>query len=183
MLGLGNSLTHSSVTKEITPPFSYSKRIIESSDGWYLSGVSGSSTIDYNETAPDSTTGWMKITFDQDQPDFWALINNTILAQRAEQNASVVIKYKVYLHDASTWGNDGEDDDDVIAWTTFLAGGTDNTDVTPSTSTSITHTIPKTFSASSQIQLRNQVISENIDLPLASAELYVKDIEIDVTYS
>jgi len=183
MLGLGNSLTHSSVTKEITSPFSYSKSIIESGDGWYLSGVSGSSTIDYNEPAPDSTTGWMKITFDQDQPDFWGLINNSILSGRGEQNSSAVIKYKVYLHDASTWGNDGEDDDDVIDWSTFLAGATDSTGVTPSTSTSITHTMANTFSSSSQIQFRNQSFSNTNDLPLANAELYIKDIEIDITYS
>ena len=183
MLGLGNSLTQNSVLREITAPYSYSQSIIASGDGWTLTSVSGSPTIQYNEAAPDSTLGWMKLTFDEAQDGFWALSNSTILNGRIEVGSTATISYEIFLDTAALWGDGSENDDDSILWQTFYGGKGSNTAVTAgnASSTTISESISAT-STSSIIQLRQGLYAAE-DLPLAGAEVYIKNLSISITYT
>ena len=182
MLGLGQSLSTSSFTGQET--FSYSKATIESTDGWSLFSVVGSPTIDYDQTAPDSSTGWMKITFDQSQTDFWALKNTAIMnssSRGTEVGATATISHDVYLDTAALWGDDGENDDDVISWGTLFGNASASTNVDAASAVTVTETITAT-STSSTIQFRNAVTAVTNDLPLAGAKLYIKNINIQIIY-
>lgn len=183
MLGLGQSLSTSSLTRS-QETFSYSKSTIESSDGWSTFGVEGSPTIQYDQTAPDSSTGWLKLTFDQSQSNFWALTNSAIMNSSSRGSvvgATAIISHDVYFDSAALWGNDGENDDDVIRWATFFGNATGNTDVTAASAVTVTQTITAT-STTTTIQLRNGITVNTNDLPLAGAALYIKNIDIQVTY-
>jgi len=184
MLGLGNSLTQNSVLREITAPYSYSQDVIQAGDGWEAFSVSGSPTIQYNQTAPDSTAGWMKLTFDETQANFWALRNTDILNGRVEVGSTAAISYKIFLDTAALWGDGSENDDNSISWTTFYGSSASSfTDVTAgsSTHTSISNSITTT-SASSTLQLRQGLYAAE-DFPLAGAEVYIKDLSISITYT
>ena len=180
MLGLGNSLTQNSVLREITAPFSYSRDVIGSEDGWTAQSVSGNPVLDYNATAPDSTDGWMKLTFDEAQTDFWALRNSTILDGRVEVGSTATFSYDIFLDTAALWG----DGSGTISWQSFYGGRpTSNTAVTAgsTSSTAISGSVSAT-STSSIIQLR-QGGYEAEDLPLAGAEVYIKNLSISIAYT
>ena len=183
MLGLGNSLTQNSVLREITAPYSYSQSVIGSGDGWEAFSVSGNPTILYNETAPDSTLGWMKLTFDEAQADFWALSNSTILNGRVEVGSTATISYEIFLDTAALWGDGSENDDDSILWQTFYGSKGSNTAVTAgnASSTTISESI-SAISTSSTIQLRQGLYAAE-DFPLAGAEVYIKNLSISITYT
>ena len=185
MLGLGNSLTQNSVKREVTEAFNYTKSVIGSGDGWEASSVLNNNyTLQYNQTAPDSTDGWMKLTLNETQTDYWALRNSTLLNGRVEVGSTATISYKIFLDTAALWGDDSEDDDDDISWQNFY-GGRASVD-TPVTAGSATHTtISNSISAtstSSTLQLR-QGIYQAKDFPLAGAEVYIKDLSISITYT
>lgn len=182
MLGLGQNLSSPSFSGEKT--FSYFKETIESSDGWSDSSVNGSANIEYNQPAPDLSTGWLKVTFDSDQTDFWAIQNTSIVNNSPNglvAGATVTIKHDVYLHNAALWGDDGDDDDDNILWASFIGGDPESFSVTPGSATSSTtnHTSTNT---SNTIQFRNGVTTSTRDLPLANAVFYIKNIEVKITY-
>ena len=183
MLGLGQSLSNPSFSGEET--FSYFKETIESSDGWSAFGVEGSPTIQYNQTAPDSSTGWLKLTFDQSQTNFWALANNSIMndsLRGVEAGVTATIKHDVYLHSAALWGSNDENDDDVISWSTFFAGDPNSSAISPDSAVTVTSTHTQTGNPTTTIQFRNGVTNNDYDLPLANAVLYIKNIDIQVTY-
>ena len=185
MLGLGNSLTQNSVKREIREDFNYTKSVIGSGDGWEAFSVPNDNyTLQYNQTAPDSTDGWMKLTLNETQTDFWALQNSTLLNGRIEVGSTATISYKIFLDTAALWGDDSENDDDDIPWQSFYGGKTGaNTSVTAgiATPTSISNSISATSTASI-IQLRQGFYLAK-DLPLAGAEVYIKDLSISVTYT
>ena len=184
MLGLGNSLNNSSVKREVTEDFNYTRSTIVIGDGWSAFSASGSPTIQYNETAPDASEGWMKVTFDEAQTDFWALQNTTILDGRVEVGSTATISYKIFLDTAALWGDNSENDDDSIPWQSYYgSNGNSSTSVTAgsSTHTSISNSISAT-STSNIIQLR-QAFYNPRDLPLAGAEVYIKDLSISITYT
>jgi hypothetical protein len=104
MIGLGTSINRGGFVSSGGGPL-YSKEVIESGDGWSLINVEGSPTIEYNQTAPDSSTGWMKITFDQTQTDSWSLRNSSILSGQVSGGTQGTIKYDLYLHNAALWGD------------------------------------------------------------------------------
>jgi hypothetical protein len=184
MLGLGNSLTQNSVLREITAPYSYSQDVIQAGDGWEALSVSGSPTIQYNQTAPDSTAGWMKLTFDETQANFWALQNTDILNGRVEVGSTATISYEIFLDTAALWGDGSGSPADSILWQNFYGSKTSSsTAVTAGNSSSTT--ISKSISATSTasiIQLR-QFLYTAEDLPLAGAEVYIKNLSISITYT
>tara|TARA_S200002703_G_scaffold54964_1_gene47486 strand:+ start:162 stop:710 length:549 start_codon:yes stop_codon:yes gene_type:complete len=182
MLGLGHSLTQGSAVREVTPPFSYSKSVFEESDGWDTSSVTGTATFAYNQAAPDSSTGWMKVTLDSAQTDFWRLKNLNLLDGAGEVGASVTIEYDLYLDTAALWGDDSADDDDVIRWLLQYDGRTSTVDVTAGSSTSVTYSI-LTTTASHSIYIGNNIVNTPVDLPLAGAEIYIKNFSVDIVYS
>ena len=183
MLGLGQSLSNPSFSGEET--FSYFKETIESGDGWDLFQENGSFTIDYNQDAPDSSTGWLKITFGEAQVDFWALGNSSIMngsPRGVEAGVTATIKHDVYLHSAALWGSNDENDDDVISWSTFFANNPNTSDISPDSAVTVTSIHTQTGNPTNTIQFRNGVTTNNYDLPLANAVLYIKNIDIQVTY-
>ena len=116
MLGLGNSLTQNSVKREIREDFTYTEEVIGSGDGWEAYSVLNDNyTLLYNQTAPDSTDGWMKLTLNETQTDFWTLQNLTLLNGRVEVGSTATISYKIFLDTAALWGDDSENDDDVYS--------------------------------------------------------------------
>ena len=183
MLGLGNSLTHASPSMGPRSPFSFEKAVLEESDGFYDTSVIGEATFAYNQIAPDSSTGWMKVTFDSTQTDYWSISNSTILDGRGEVGSTTVIEYDIYLNTAALWGDDSANDDDVIRWATQFGSRASSTDVDAETATSISHTLLNNPSDSGVFILRNGLLTEVYDFPLAGAELYIKNLSIDITYS
>jgi len=185
MLGLGNSLTQNSVKREIREDFTYTEEVIGSGDGWEAYSVLNDNyTLLYNQTAPDSTDGWMKLTLNETQTDFWTLQNLTLLNGRVEVGSTATISYKIFLDTAALWGDDSENDDDVILWQNFYGGEVGaNTPVTAgsATHTSISNSISATLTTNT-IQLR-QGLYQAKDLPLAGAEVYIKDLSISITYT
>lgn len=182
MLGLGHSLTQGSALREPTPPFSYSKSVIEASDGWGSTSVTGTATFLYDQIAPDSSTGWMKVTFDSDQTDYWRLVNHNLLNGTGEIGASVTIQYDLYLDTTALWGDGSANDDDVIVWFFQYDGDTAIVNVTVGQSTSVTHSMTTT-TASDSIYLGNNNVNNAFDLPLAGAEIYIKNFSVDIVYS
>lgn len=164
-------------------PFSFEKAVLEESDGFFATSIIGEVTFAYNQTAPDSSTGWMKVSFDSTQTDYWSISNGTILDGRGEVGATAVIEYDIYLESAALWGDDSANDDDVIRWTTQLGSRASSTDVDAETATSISHTLLNNPSDSDTLIFRNGLITEVYDFPLAGAELYIKNLSIDITYS
>ncbi len=185
MLGLGNSLTQNSVKREVTEDYNYTESIIGSSDGWEAFSVPNDNyTLLYNQPAPDGTDGWMKLTLNETQTDFWTLQNSTLLNGRVEVGSTATISYKIFLDTAALWGDDSENDDDDISWQSFYGGRTgSNTFVTAgsTTPTSISNSI-SAISTTNTIQLR-QGSPFAQDFPLAGAEVYIKDLSISVTYT
>lgn len=184
MLGLGNSLTQNSVLREITAPFSYSRDVIGSEDGWSAQSVSGNPALEYNATAPDSTVGWMKLTFDEAQTNFWALQNSTILDGRVEVGSTATISYDIFLDTAALWGDGSGSPADSILWQSYYGSKTSsNTAVTAgsTSSTAISGSVSAT-STSSIIQLRQGLFTAE-DLPLAGAEVYIKNLSISIAYT
>jgi len=124
----------------------------------------------------------MKVTFDSDQTDYWRLRNLNLLDGAGEVGASVTIEYDLYLDTTALWGDDSEDDDDVIAWILQYDGRTSTVQVNVGQSTSVTHSMTTT-TASHSIYIGNNNVNTLEDLPLAGAEIYIKNFSIDITYS
>ena len=68
MLGLGTAVNRGGFVSSGDGPL-YSKEVIESGDGFTVSGNHGTYTLTYNQTAPNGVTGWMKLHMDTDQQD------------------------------------------------------------------------------------------------------------------
>lgn len=177
MLGLGTSLNGGGFISSGDAPL-YSKEVIESGDGWSIT-ASGSPTIQYNQTAPNGVTGWMKITFDQTQTG-WFLQNSSILSGHVSGGTQGTIKYDLYLHNAALWGDDTSDDDDVISWRTDMFTNASPVNVSTDTSTSIEFSATASFPYSI-IDIQNAVKSDDRDLPLAGASFYMKNLVITVS--
>lgn len=177
MLGLGTSINRGGIVESGPAPL-YSKEVIESGDGWSITG-GGSPTIQYNQTAPNGVTGWMKITFDQTQTG-WFLRNSSILSGHVSGGTQGTIKYDLYLHNAALWGDDTSDDDDVILWRTDMFTNAVPVNVPTDTSTSIEFSTTASFPYSI-IDIRNGVLTDDKDFPLANAEFYMKNLVITVS--
>jgi hypothetical protein len=179
MIGLGTSINRGGFVSSGGGPL-YSKEVIESGDGWSLINVEGSPTIEYNQTAPDSSTGWMKITFDQTQTDYWYLRNSSILSGQVSGGTQGTIKYDLYLHNAALWGDNTADDDDIISWRTSMFTNSSPVNVSTDSVTSINFSSTASFPYSI-IDITNGIINDDKDLPLANAEFYMKNLEITVS--
>tara|TARA_R100001510_G_scaffold50468_1_gene49500 strand:- start:345 stop:887 length:543 start_codon:yes stop_codon:yes gene_type:complete len=180
MLGLGQSLSSPSFIGD--SGFSYSRSVIRSTDGWTLVSVDGSPTLEYNQTAPDSSTGWMKLTFDTTQTNYFAIQNTSILSGAVVGGSVAVIKHDVYFHNAALWGDDSASDDDIIKWQTLYGLGTQVSSVPTDQAVTVTHNVTA-INANEQLQFRNELGGDSgTDYPLANAELYIKNIDIQITY-
>jgi len=182
MLGLGTPITRSEFISADDAPL-YSKEVIESGDGWSING-DGSPTIQYNQTAPNGVAGWMKITFDQDQSD-WNLQNSSILSGNVSSGQTATISYDLYLHNAALWGDDTSDDDDVVSWRTDLFASSSPVGVPTDTSTRInwskTKVIPYDVIYITVFKTGSQPGGLDVDLPLAGASFYMKNLEVTVS--
>jgi len=182
MLGLGTSINRGGFVSSGDAPL-YSKEVIESGDGWSITG-GGSPTIQYNQTAPNGVTGWMKITFDQNQTS-WNLQNSSILSGNVSNGQTATVSYDLYLHNAALWGDDTSDDDDVVLWRNDIFAGSTPTGVPTDTSTrfseSRTRNIPYDVIYITVFATSDQPGGLDVDMPLAGASFYMKNLEVTVT--
>ena len=186
MLGLGASVNRGGFVSSGDGPL-YSKEVIESGDGFTASGNHGTYTLTYNQTAPNGVTGWMKLHMDTDQQNSGAggsfnISNSSILSGQVSAGTTATISYDIYLHNAALWGSDDANDDDVIPIRTmvFTHGGVTNVPTDTSTAVSVTKTASFPYSPFS-IMVDTVVDANKPDIPLAGAELYIKNLVVTVS--
>lgn len=185
MLGLGKRINTSEFISSGDAPL-YSKEVIESGDGFTVSGNHGTYTLTYNQTAPNGVTGWMKLHMDTDQQNSGAggaftINNSSILSGQVSGGTTATISYDIYLHNAALWGSDDANDDDVIPIRTmlFTNGGTTNVPTDTSTAVSVTKTASFPY-APFTISIDTVTLANKQDIPLAGAELYIKNLEVKI---
>ena len=182
MLGLGASINRGEFISSGVAPL-YSKEVIESGDGWSING-SGSPTIEYNQTAPNGVAGWMKVTFDQDQSS-WYLRNGSILSGHVTTGSTATISYDLYLHNAALWGDNTADDDDSIRWLTQVFTSGNPVQVPTDTVTTISYSPPPANFPYSIIDIYIFATEGqgglDVDMPLAGASFYMKNLEVTVS--
>tara|TARA_B100002019_G_scaffold203823_1_gene176764 strand:- start:328 stop:891 length:564 start_codon:yes stop_codon:yes gene_type:complete len=185
MLGLGASINRSAIVESGPAPL-YSKEVIESGDGFTASGNHGTYTLTYNQTAPNGVTGWMKLHMDTDQQNSGAggsftITNSSILSGSVGSSTTASISYDIYLHSAALWGSDDANDDDVIPIRTQLFTQSIVTNVPAETSTAVSGTKTSFFPYSVfTISVDTVTLTNKQDIPLAGAELYIKNLEIRI---
>ena len=181
MLGLGNSLVSSSTLN--ADVFSFSKSLLADNDFSDYSVQGGSLTFTANQSAPDGSTGWLKVVYpatDQtdtlsgilnDQSNATYFLSDWAAMSTPRPGSTYTLKFDIYLEGTDEWGTD-----DVK--TTGLVGGYGVAlDVPVDTAYS--------FSKQSSNLLTNQV---NPDLkiywvtagdkPLGGATFYIKNISV-----
>ena len=185
MLGLGASISRGGFVSSGDAPL-YSKEVIESGDGFTASGNHGTYTLTYNQTAPNGVTGWMKLHMDTDQQNTgaggsFAINNSSILSGLVGSSTTASISYDIYLHNAALWGSDDSNDDDVIPIRTQLFTQNIVTNVPTETSTAVSGTKTSFFPYSVfTISVDTANLTNKQDIPLAGAELYIKNLEIRI---
>jgi len=107
MLGLGVGLSRSSVASEITEILVYASDFTSNTDNWSNWGTAQAS-VESNQTAPDSSTGWLKQTFVSDIPAAANIgIRNAIVLIPAAAQGLVAWRFtgKVFFEEESNeWG-------------------------------------------------------------------------------
>lgn len=186
MLGLGTAVNRGGFVSSGDGPL-YSKEVIESGDGFTVSGNHGTYTLTYNQTAPNGVTGWMKLHMDTDQQDTtnngaFFINNSSILSGQVSTGTTATISYDIYLHSAALWGSDDANDDDVIPIRTqlFTHGGVTNVPTDTSTAVSVTKTASFPY-APFIIQVDTMNLTTKQDIPLAGAELYMKNLVVTLS--
>ena len=185
MLGLGKGINTSEFISSGVAPL-YSKEVIESGDGFTAGGNHGTYTLTYNQTAPNGVTGWMKLHMDTDQQNTGAggafsITNSSILSGSVGSSTTASISYDIYLHNAALWGSDDGNDDDVIEIRTQLFTQHIVTNVPTETSTAVSGTKTSFFPYSVfNIRVHTETDTNKPDIPLAGAELYIKNLEIKI---
>ena len=182
MLCLGKSVNKGGFISSGAAPL-YSKEVIESGDGFTVSGNLGPYTLTYNQTAPNGVTGWMKLHIgtDQQRSNSFFINNSSILSGSVGSGTTASISYDIYLHSAALWGSDDANDDDVIPIRTQLFTQNAVTNVSAETSTAVLATQTSSFPYSVftiGVHTINDV--NEADLPLANAELYIKNLEVKI---
>ena len=186
MLGLGASINRNAIVESGPAPL-YSKEVIESGDGFTASGNHGTYTLTYNQTAPNGVTGWMKLHMDTDQQNSGAggsftINNSSILSGQVSTGTTATISYDIYLHSAALWGSDDSNDDDVIPIRTQLFTQNIVTNVPAETSTAVSGTKTASFPYSPfTITVDTVTLTNKQDIPLAGAELYIKNLEVTLS--
>jgi len=182
MLGLGNSLAGGGgLGGPVAVVYRYISDFTSGLDGWADNQEFGH-TLEYNQTAPDSSTGWLKVTFDGSEVGNAPGIKNVDAINPTPDSGSLAFtcSLKIYLDSPATSGD---------LWTNDPMGLNVNvtgrgTFVSPKIDLESVQNIEFSSTTLAASANRDDVImtfTSGSDRPLAGAVMYIKDIEIVLT--
>ena len=190
MLGLGSNLATGGYVGGPILMSSYISDFTTGGDGWgdysvqTFEGVG--LTYAYNQTI-DSTSGWLKVTYpNQDQTNISGIANINLLGADRQKGDFAIISYKVYYVDG---GGKWTGTDTDVSHRVYVMGKDNPRIDAPMDATftvadmvTIASTEPRfPWSASYSRDVYFYVsYIPNDDLPLAGAVFYIKDIRVDV---
>jgi len=170
MLGLGLGLGRTKAAS--TEVLIYSSDFTSSVNGWALYTVPAGTTITFNQTAPDTSTGWLLQTFGAEETNNGGMSRTAAVPSDAQGATAWRITGKVYFEETSAeWGGA------ITAWRIQFADAATTRDF--AVNQAIDFSVTKSgVSPMASSELAFLYGAGNVTTIASGAKVYYKDLKI-----
>jgi hypothetical protein len=183
MLGLGNKLTNSATVFDDSV-FVFRKNLFAANDFEDYSVEGGALTFTANQSAPDGSTGWLKVVYPgTDQTNLSGIQNTNTTSEfflqpysdlsTPRQGSTFTLKFDIYLEGTDEWGTDD------VTTTGLVAGYGVNQNIPVNAATTLEKTSANLLDSTATVDLKIYWPLSG-DRPLGGATFYIKNLSIKI---